>query len=51
MTRPSGRRVPGGYRLRVDGHLDNHWSAWFGDLNLNHESDGWTDLRITPPSR
>jgi hypothetical protein len=51
MTRPSGRRVPGGYRLRVDGHLDDHWSAWFGDLTLTHESDGTTSLSGVVPDQ
>jgi hypothetical protein len=36
--------VPTGYRLRVAEHLDQHWSAWFGDLTLAHESDGSTSL-------
>lgn len=44
MPRPSGRRVISGYRLRVNGHLDQHWSTWFGDLTLTHEEDGTTCL-------
>ncbi|MBN9099277.1 MULTISPECIES: hypothetical protein [unclassified Pseudonocardia] len=32
------------YRLRVDGHLDDHWSAWFGDLALTRDLDGTTSL-------
>jgi hypothetical protein len=44
MTQSPERQVPAGYRLRVDGHLDDHWSAWFGDLTLTHESDGTTSL-------
>jgi hypothetical protein len=44
MTRRPRRPVPAGYRLRVDGHLDDHWSAWFGDLTLTHHSDGTTSL-------
>ena len=44
MTRISKRRQPVGYKLRVDGHLDVRWSAWFGGLILNHESDGTTSL-------
>jgi hypothetical protein len=44
MTQPSKRQVPAGYQLRVDGHLDDHWSAWFDDLTLTHESDGTTSL-------
>ncbi len=44
MPRASGRRVISGYRLRVNGHLDQHWSSWFGDLTLTHEEDGTTCL-------
>ncbi|WP_211877071.1 hypothetical protein [Pseudarthrobacter albicanus] len=40
----SPKLVPAGYRIRVDGHLDDHWSAWFGDLTLARESDGTTSL-------
>jgi hypothetical protein len=36
--------VPSRYRLRVDGHLDDHWSDWFDDLTLTHESDPTTSL-------
>ena len=32
-------------RLRIDGHLDEHWSAWFGGLTLIREDDGTTTLR------
>ena len=41
---PSPRTGTAGYRLRVDGHLDHHWSAWFGDLAMTHENDGTTSL-------
>ena len=44
MTRFPAGQVPAGYRFRVDGHLDDRWSAWFGDLTLTHESDGTTSL-------
>lgn len=44
MTQSPQRLVPTGYRLRVDGHLDHHWSPWFGDLTLSHEDDGTTTL-------
>ena len=36
--------VPHGYRLRVDGHLPDPWSAWFGNLTLTRENDGTTSL-------
>jgi len=38
------QQAPGGYRLRVGGHLDQRWSAWFDDLTLTRESDGTTSL-------
>jgi len=44
MTQSPKRQMPGGYRLRVDGHLDDHWSPWFGDLTLTQEDDGTTSL-------
>jgi hypothetical protein len=44
MARPSIRTAPARYRLRIDGHLDDHWSAWFGDLAVTRESDGTTSL-------
>lgn len=37
-------RLPADYRLQVDGHLDQHWSAWFGDLTLIRHDDGTTTL-------
>jgi hypothetical protein len=39
-----GRAEPACYELRVDGHLDDRWSAWFGGLRLTHDSDGTTSL-------
>jgi hypothetical protein len=44
MTQPPGPQEPAVYRLRVAGHLDDHWSSWFGDLTLTHEDDGTTSL-------
>jgi hypothetical protein len=44
MTRPTRGQAPSVYRLRVGGHLDQHWSLWFGDLTLVHEDDGTTSL-------
>ena len=36
---------PSDYELRVQGHLDQHWSTWFGGLTLTHVDDGNTTLR------
>lgn len=33
------------YELRVQGHLDQHWSAWFDGFTLTHQDDGTTILR------
>ncbi len=33
------------YELRVQGHLDQHWSAWLEGLTINYEEDGTTLLR------
>ena len=35
------------YELRIHGHLDRHWSTWFGGLALTCEDDGTTTLRGT----
>lgn len=32
------------YEIRVLGHLDPHWSAWFTGLTLTQEDDGTTTL-------
>lgn len=33
------------YELRIHGHLDQHWSAWFDGFTLTHQDDGTTTLR------
>ena len=32
------------YVIRVKGHLDSFWQAWFENLSITHESDGTTLL-------
>jgi hypothetical protein len=32
------------YEIRVKGHLDQRWSAWFDGLTVTHEADGDTVL-------
>ena len=32
------------YVLHLEGHLDRHWTGWFGDLTITHEADGTTTL-------
>ena len=33
---------PGRYEIRLKGHLDSRWAAWFDGLSLSNESDGTT---------
>ena len=35
-------RESGRYEIRLKGHLDTRWAAWFDGLSLTHESDGTT---------
>jgi hypothetical protein len=37
-----GRHEDGRYEIRLRGHLDARWAAWFDGLRLNLESDGTT---------
>jgi hypothetical protein len=40
---PTGlHRSPDRYEIRLRGHLDSRWAAWFDGLNLTNESDGTT---------
>jgi hypothetical protein len=32
----------GRYEIRLEGHLDDRWAAWFDGLSLTQESDGST---------
>jgi hypothetical protein len=32
------------YEFRVEGQLDDHWSAWLGDLTLLRHDDGTSTL-------
>jgi hypothetical protein len=45
MNHQPGPDAPAHYELRIEGHLDEHWSAWFGGLTLIPEDDGTTTLR------
>jgi hypothetical protein len=35
----------GSYDIRVRGHLDARWAAWFDGLCLTHQGDGTTLLQ------
>jgi hypothetical protein len=35
------------YSLRVAGHLDDHRSAWLGELDVTREEDGTTTVVVS----
>jgi hypothetical protein len=35
---------PAAYELRIEGHLDQYWSAWFDGFTITHQDDGTTIL-------
>jgi hypothetical protein len=37
-------RAPASYCIRILGHLDPTWSAWFGGLDIVQEADATTTL-------
>jgi hypothetical protein len=45
MSRHLGPHSPFHYELRMEGHLDEHWLAWFDGMAIVREADGTTTLR------
>jgi len=41
----------GRYEIRLKGHLDDRWAAWFDGLSLSRESDGSTILQGPIPDQ
>ena len=44
-TASDARREPGHYEIRLKGHLETRWAAWFDGLSLTQECDGTTVIR------
>lgn len=48
MTEPRGPRdarlEDGRYEIRLRGHLETRWAAWFDGMTLSHDRDGSTVL-------
>ena len=42
QTPAPDRSEAGRYEIRLTGHLDTHWAAWFDGLTVSYESDGTT---------
>jgi hypothetical protein len=36
--------TPTTYRIRVQGHLDDHWAQWLGGLDVTRDDDGHTTI-------
>jgi hypothetical protein len=36
--------MPTNYHIRLNGHLDGHWSAWFDNMTISNEANGETVL-------
>lgn len=55
MTRPTERtpapRDAGTYEIRLAGHLDAHWNAWFDGLAVTPLDDGTTVIRGSVPDQ
>jgi hypothetical protein len=32
--------MPTYYHIRLKGHLDGHWSAWFDNMTISNEANG-----------
>jgi hypothetical protein len=41
---PTSSRDEAEYEIRLAGHLDQRWAAWFDGLTLTHQGDGTTVL-------
>jgi RimJ/RimL family protein N-acetyltransferase len=37
---------PTTYAIRVNGHLDDHWSAWLGELDMTRDEDDTTTITV-----
>ncbi len=48
MDGTGGSRADGAearrYEIRIEGHLDTRWAAWFEGMSLTHATDGTTAL-------
>jgi RimJ/RimL family protein N-acetyltransferase len=38
--------APTTYSIRVEGHLDDHWSDWLGGLDMSRSDDGATTVTV-----
>ena len=48
---PPGPDTPCQYAIRVEGHLDAHWSEWLEGMTITHEESGTTLLEGAVPDQ
>ena len=51
MTKRSKPAAPHGYRVRISGHLPDHWEAWFTGFAVSRQEDGTTSLSGPVPDQ
>jgi hypothetical protein len=39
--------APTTYAIRVGGYLDDHWSAWLGELDMTRNNDRTTTVTVS----
>jgi len=39
--------TPTTYAIRVNGHLDDHWAVWLGDLDMSRDDDGTSTVTVS----
>ncbi len=39
--------APTAYAIRVDSHLDDHWSSRLGEADMTREDDGTTTITVS----
>ena len=45
QTSAGSQRDAARYEIRLKGHLDSRWAAWFDGLTLTNQTDGTTTIR------
>ena len=43
--------MPTYYQIKVKGHLEDHWSAWFDNMTISNEANGEAILHGSRPDQ
>jgi hypothetical protein len=44
MSKGRKENCPVVYQIKIQGHLEEHWTEWFEEMTFTHEKDGTTTL-------